>query len=61
MLNGVIVEELSCICHYQRAVQHGKDLVGKLVELIPRQQYVVSKICTFCPFDKLKLVFYLKI
>jgi GTP-binding protein LepA len=47
LLNGILVEELSCICHYSRAKQQGKDLVAKLVALIPRQQYVV-RMDNFC-------------
>ncbi|CAB3376520.1 Hypothetical predicted protein [Cloeon dipterum] len=42
MLNGVVVDELSSVAHYKRAQQFGRSLCNKLVELIPRQQYLVA-------------------
>lgn len=42
LLNGIEVEELSTIVHASRAVAKGKALCAKLVNLLPRQQFMIS-------------------
>ncbi|XP_043268719.1 translation factor GUF1 homolog, mitochondrial isoform X2 [Venturia canescens] len=41
-LNGTLVEELSTIVHCSRAREMGKRMCAKLVEIIPRQQFVIA-------------------
>jgi GTP-binding protein LepA len=40
-INGDIVDALSVIVHRERAYQRGRDLTGRLRELIPRQMFEV--------------------
>ena len=42
LINDSIVQELSTISHISRAREHGKKLVQKLEELIPRQQFGIK-------------------
>lgn len=44
LLNGNAVEELGTIVHASKAVNLGRKMVLKLVELIPRQMFQVIKI-----------------
>jgi translation factor GUF1, mitochondrial len=42
LLNGVAVEELSSLVHFSRVDEHGRYLVEKLKELIPRQMIQIA-------------------
>ncbi|XP_014286074.1 translation factor GUF1 homolog, mitochondrial [Halyomorpha halys] len=42
LLNGLEVEELSSIVHSSRAVELGKRMCHKLVDIIPRQQFQIA-------------------
>jgi GTP-binding protein LepA len=42
LVNGDSVDAFSVIIHTDKAYAYGRDLVGKLKELIPRQQYEVA-------------------
>ncbi|XP_050528384.1 translation factor GUF1 homolog, mitochondrial isoform X1 [Daktulosphaira vitifoliae] len=42
LLNGNVVEELGMIAHASKAVNLGRRIVLKLVELIPRQQFQIA-------------------
>ncbi len=42
LVNGDSVDAFSVIIHRPKAESHGRDLVGRLKELIPRQQYQVA-------------------
>ena len=42
LVNGDPVDAFSVIIHRSKAESHGRDLVGRLKELIPRQQYLVA-------------------
>jgi GTP-binding protein LepA len=42
LVNGDPVDAFSVIIHREEAYAHGRDLVGRLKELIPRQQYEVA-------------------
>jgi len=42
LVNGDSVDAFSVIIHKDKAYEYGRDLVGKLKELIPRQQYEVA-------------------
>jgi len=42
LVNGDSVDAFSVIIHTDKAYGYGRDLVGKLKELIPRQQYEVA-------------------
>ncbi|XP_059474079.1 translation factor GUF1 homolog, mitochondrial [Neocloeon triangulifer] len=42
LLNGIVIDELSNVAHYKRAQQFGKDLCRKLLDIIPRQQFLVA-------------------
>ncbi|CAH1403214.1 unnamed protein product [Nezara viridula] len=42
LLNGIEVEELSSIVHSSRAVDLGKRMCHKLVEIVPRQQFQIA-------------------
>jgi GTP-binding protein LepA len=42
LLNGDPVDAFSVIIHRNKAYEYGRDLVGKLKDLIPRQQYEVA-------------------
>lgn len=42
LLNGLAVEELSTIVHTMRAKDVGKHMAKKLLEIIPRQQFLVA-------------------
>jgi GTP-binding protein LepA len=42
LVNGEPVDAFSVIIHKDKAYSYGRDMVGKLKELIPRQQYEVA-------------------
>jgi len=42
LVNGDPVDAFSVIIHRDKAYEYGRDLVGKLKDLIPRQQYEVT-------------------
>ncbi|KAJ8909665.1 hypothetical protein NQ315_016991, partial [Exocentrus adspersus] len=42
LLNGNVVEELSCIVHVTKAVSIGKQMVAKLKDIIPRQMVQIA-------------------
>ncbi|MDY0190070.1 MAG: translation elongation factor 4 [Desulfuromonas sp.] len=42
MINGDVVDALSLIVHQDKAQSRGRELVSKMKEYIPRQQYVVA-------------------
>lgn len=42
LLNGVAVEELSSLVHYSNVDSHGRYLVDKLKDLIPRQMVTIA-------------------
>lgn len=42
LLNGNLVEELSTIVHISKAKSVGKSMVHRLVEIIPKQQFLVA-------------------
>lgn len=42
LLNGVAVDELSCIIHSSRAQSVGRKLCLKLKEIIPRQLILIA-------------------
>ncbi len=42
MINGDVVDALSLIVHQDKAQVRGRELVSKMKEFIPRQQYVVA-------------------
>lgn len=42
LLNGVAVDELSCIVHTSKAQEIGKKLTLKLKEMIPRQMVNIA-------------------
>jgi GTP-binding protein LepA len=42
LVNGDSVDAFSVIIHRDKAYDYGRDMVGKLKELIPRQQYEVA-------------------
>lgn len=41
-MNGVLVDELSCIIHYSRAQTVGRKLCVRLKEIIPRQMILIA-------------------
>ena len=41
LINGEVVDALSFIAHLERAAQRGRELAGKLRQLIPRQMFDV--------------------
>ena len=41
-INNVEIDELSILCHAQRAQSIGREIVGKLKENIERQQYAIK-------------------
>jgi GTP-binding protein LepA len=42
LVNGDPVDAFSVIIHREKAYDHGRAMIGKLKELIPRQQYEVA-------------------
>ena len=42
LVNGDPVDAFSVIIHHEKAESYGRDLVGRLKDLIPRQQYQVA-------------------
>lgn len=42
LVNGVVVDALSCIMHRDKAYYKGKEIVSKLRSVIPRQQFEVA-------------------
>jgi GTP-binding protein LepA len=42
LINGDLVDALSLIVHREKSVYRGRDLVSKMKEFIPRQQYEVA-------------------
>jgi GTP-binding protein LepA len=42
MINGEVVDALSLIVHQDKAQGLGRDLVSKMKQFIPRQQFVVA-------------------
>lgn len=47
MLNGNNVEELGTIVHASKAVNVGRKMVLKLLDMIPRQQFQVNNFNNF--------------
>ncbi|KAL7303008.1 hypothetical protein TKK_0004231 [Trichogramma kaykai] len=41
LLNGTLVEELSTILHCTKATEKGKQICKKLLDIIPRQQFLI--------------------
>lgn len=42
LLNGQVVEELSSIVHVSKAKTVGKNMVTRLLDILPKQQFLVS-------------------
>ncbi|MBM4388435.1 MAG: elongation factor 4, partial [Deltaproteobacteria bacterium] len=42
LVNGEVVDALSCIMHREKAYYKGKEIVSKLRSVIPRQQFEVA-------------------
>ena len=42
LLNGNIVEELSTVVHASKANEKGRALCLKLLDIIPKQQFLIS-------------------
>lgn len=42
LLNGLPVEELSTIVHTTKATEKAKKMANKLLDIIPRQQFLIA-------------------
>lgn len=42
LLNGVLIEELSTVVHCTKAGQVGKRMCARLMDIIPRQQFLIA-------------------